>query len=96
MTFDEKSPADLMQTFNEIFSAIDPQQTPDQDEPEDAATARMLSFLVMLKFPIPARQREDFRVGLTTGYDVVVFLSSSDIIVFYLHSTLSAFWCCEG
>lgn len=71
MTFDEKSPADLMQTFNEIFSAIDPQQTPDQDELKDAATARTLSFLVMLKFPIPAHQREDFRAGLATGCDIV-------------------------
>lgn len=68
VTFDEKSPADLLQSLNEIFSAIDPQQTADQrEEPDDVGTTRMMSFLVMLKFPIPEHQREDFRRGLSVG-----------------------------
>lgn len=65
VTFDEKSATDLLQTLNEVLSAIDPQQTFDHDEPEDATITRMLSFLVMLKFPIPEQQ--DFRMGLATG-----------------------------
>ena len=67
VSFDEKSPADLLQVLNEIFSAIDPQQTSEQDEPDDAGTTRLLSFLVMLKFPIPEHQRDDFRRGLAVG-----------------------------
>lgn len=44
---------------------IDPQQASDQNaESDDAATIRMLSFLIMLKFPVPDHQREEFRLGL--------------------------------
>jgi len=67
VTFDEKSPADLLQQLNEIFTAIDPQQTSEQDEPSDAATTRMMSFLVMLKFPVPEHEREGFRQRLSVG-----------------------------
>lgn len=67
VTFDEKSPADLLQQLNEIFVAIDPQQTSEHDEPGDAGTTRMMSFLVMLKFPLPEHQRESFRQGLAVG-----------------------------
>lgn len=67
VTFDEKSPADLLQQLNEIFVAIDPQQTSEHDEPGDAGTTRMMSFLVMLKFPVPEHQREGFRQGLAVG-----------------------------
>ncbi len=67
VTFDEKSPADLLQQLNEIFTAIDPQQTSEQDEPSDAGTTRMVSFLVMLKFPVPEHEREVFRQRLAVG-----------------------------
>ncbi|CAN0102710.1 unnamed protein product, partial [Laminaria digitata] len=73
VSFDEKSPADLLQVLNEIFSAIDPQQTSEQDEPDDAGTTRLLSFLVMLKFPIREHQRDDFRRGLAVGDKGVVY-----------------------
>lgn len=68
VTFDDKCPADLVQTLHEIFATIDPQQTADQsEESEDAASIRMLSFLIMLKFPMQEHQREDFRLGLAAG-----------------------------
>ncbi|CAM9655092.1 unnamed protein product [Pylaiella littoralis] len=73
VTFDEKSPADLLQQLDEIFTAIDPQQTSEQHEPGDASTTRMMSFLVMLKFPVPEPQREEFRRGLAVGDKDVVY-----------------------
>ncbi|CAM9445118.1 unnamed protein product [Ectocarpus sp. 13 AM-2016] len=73
VAFDEKSPADLLQQLNEIFTAIDPQQMSEQDEPGDASTTRMMSFLVMLKFPIPDHEREGFRRGLAVGDKEVVY-----------------------
>ena len=67
VTFDEKSPAELLAYLNEIFHVIDPMQKAEPDEPDDVRNARMLSFLAMLKFPLPENQREGFACGLSAG-----------------------------
>ncbi|CAM9341531.1 unnamed protein product [Ascophyllum nodosum] len=73
VTFDEKSPAELLAYLNEIFHVIDPMQKAEPDEPDDVRNARMLSFLAMLKFPLPENQREGFAYGLSAGEKSVVY-----------------------
>ncbi|CAM9904484.1 unnamed protein product, partial [Choristocarpus tenellus] len=73
--FDEKSPQDLLQTLNEVLVTIDPEQASPEtkDEQVEATATRMVSFLVMLKFNIPDRQRETFYHGFMTGDKSVVY-----------------------
>jgi intraflagellar transport protein 81 len=67
--FDEKSPLELIAVLNDVFAAVDPQQsTADaRDEPEDARASRLMGFLQMLKFEVPPQQAEAFAAGLGSG-----------------------------
>lgn len=67
VTFDELEPLVLLQSLNDIFGHISPQQEIDirQEEPK-MTTLRMLSFLKMLKYNFPGSQR-DMAQGLIGG-----------------------------
>ncbi|CAM9842685.1 unnamed protein product [Discosporangium mesarthrocarpum] len=74
--FDEKSPADLLQVLTEVLGTIDPEQAASfnsRDEPENATAARILSFLVVLKFNVQEHQNDDFCNGLIAGDKSVVY-----------------------
>ncbi len=54
VTFDEKSPHELLQILNDVFAALDSAHERDvRDEPPEVAGPRMINFLAILKFPLP-------------------------------------------
>eukprot|EP00639_Heterosigma_akashiwo_P025865 CAMPEP_0194706812 /NCGR_PEP_ID=MMETSP0295-20121207/29781_1 /TAXON_ID=39354 /ORGANISM="Heterosigma akashiwo, Strain CCMP2393" /LENGTH=649 /DNA_ID=CAMNT_0039602819 /DNA_START=182 /DNA_END=2132 /DNA_ORIENTATION=- len=72
--FDEKSPLELLQILNDVFSEMDSQMKMDvRDEPEEARANRMMMFLAMLKFKIPDESRDTFTEGLMYGEKTVVY-----------------------
>mmetsp|Transcript_51921 Transcript_51921/g.86312 ORF Transcript_51921/g.86312 Transcript_51921/m.86312 type:complete len:680 (+) Transcript_51921:62-2101(+) len=51
VTFDEKSPAELLQLANDVFAILDPKQARDlRDEQPDQTVARMFEFLRILNY----------------------------------------------
>ncbi|KAG5191213.1 intraflagellar transport protein 81 [Tribonema minus] len=67
--FDEQSPAELLQTLNDVFATIDPQHAPPppRDEPEDVRAQRIMAFLQMLKFEVGQDQADYLAAGLGSG-----------------------------
>lgn len=52
VSFDEKSPAELLQLLNDVFAELDKSHKVDvRDEPPELGGPRMVSFLQVLKFP---------------------------------------------
>lgn len=54
VTFDEKSPQELLQILNDVCAALDSVHERDvRDEAPDQLGFRLVSFLAVLKFPLP-------------------------------------------
>jgi len=58
VSFDEKSssPAELLQLLNDVFAELDAKthRVSAADEPPEIAGPRILGFLQLLKYPLPA------------------------------------------
>ena len=55
VTFDEKSPQELLQILNDVCAALDSSHDRDvRDEAPEVTGHRLLTFLSVLKFPLPA------------------------------------------
>ncbi len=64
VTFDEKSPQELLQILNDICAGLDSAHERDiRDEAPEATGVRLLSFLAVLKFPLPPDMYADIRVS---------------------------------
>ena len=54
VSFDEKSPTELLQLLNDVFAELDKAHRVDvRDEPPEVAAPRMINFLHVIKFPLP-------------------------------------------
>lgn len=83
VTFDEKTPFELLQILNDVLEYLDPShgKVDLRDEPQEQTGTRMAQFLHMLKFQYPQNQIDEFKAGLVNGqrdtiYPVLVWLLS--------------------
>ena len=54
VTFDEKSPFELLSILNDVLSALDQRHAVDlRDEPQEQTAARMMEFLQIVKYKFP-------------------------------------------
>ena len=71
VAFDDLSPAELLQLANDVFAELDRAHSVDvRDEPAEQAGPRMVGFLQLLKFPLPAAgsaELEAFAAALLRG-----------------------------
>lgn len=65
--FDSKSNSDLIEITSDIIVAIDADQEPIYKEPMEFKVARMVQFLLVMKFNIPEDQLQDFESLLLAG-----------------------------
>ncbi|KAK3240307.1 hypothetical protein CYMTET_49849 [Cymbomonas tetramitiformis] len=73
VAFSEKEAVDLLQTLNDVFTMINPNQQMDvRDEPGEQMTARMMEFLRIIKYKIPCDPLT-FRQGLADGETDIIY-----------------------
>jgi len=83
VTFDEKTPFELLQILNDVLEYLDPVhgKVDLRDEPQEQTGTRIAQFLHMLKYQYPSDQIDKFKSGLVNGqreaiYPVLVWLLS--------------------
>lgn len=68
VTFDEKSPTELLEAVNDVLAELDAAHKVDlRDEPPDNTAARMLNMLSVCKYQFPTSDMEGYRKALLGG-----------------------------